>query len=114
MEVPQKKFENNWSIKLEVWLRAFVGDPKQLVRNSDICECSSCDYRGFFATARKRHVHAAFKCPNCESRPRDRNIALFFQKNSINCDEKNILHNAPEWRLFRQLKAELGYVGGDI
>ena len=75
-----KKFQNNWLIQLKVWLRALVRDPKQFVRNRDFCECSSCGYRGFFATARKGHVHAAFRCPNCESCPRDRNIALFFQK----------------------------------
>ena len=109
-----KKFKNNWLIQLKVWLRALVRDPKQFFRNRDICECSSCGYRGFFATARKGHVHAAFRCPNCESRPRDRNIALFFQKNALIFDGKSILHIAPEWPLFRQLKAEPGYVGGDI
>ena len=97
-----------------MWLRALVRDPKQFVRNRDICECSSCGYRGFFASARKGHVHAAFRCPNCESRPRDRNIALFFQKNALSFAKTNILHIAPEWPLFRQLKAEQGYVGGDI
>ena len=109
-----KKFKNNWLIQLKVWLRALVRDPKQFVRNRDFCECSSCGYRGFFATARKGHVHAAFRCPNCESRPRDRNIALFFQKNALSFDGKSILHITPEWPLFRQLKAEPGYVGGDI
>ena len=112
--VSVRKFKNNWLIQLKVWLRALVRDPKQFVRNRDICECSSCGYRGFFATARKGHVHAAFRCPNCESRPRDRNIALFFQKNALIFDGKSILHIAPEWPLFRQLKAEPGYVGGDI
>jgi len=67
-------------IRFKLWLRVLVRDPKQFVRNRDICECSSCGYKGFFATARKGHVHAAFRCPNCESRPRDRNIALFFKK----------------------------------
>jgi SAM-dependent methyltransferase len=39
---------------------------------------------------------------------------LFFQKNALSFDAKSILHVAPEWPLFRQLKAEPGYVGGDI
>jgi hypothetical protein len=45
--------------------------------------------------------------------PRDRNIALFFQKNALSFVEKNILHIAPEWPLFRSLK-QSQYVGGDI
>jgi len=65
-------------------------------------------------TARRGYIHGPFRCPNCESRPRDRNIALFFQKNALSFDGKSILHIAPEWPLFRQLKAEPGYVGGDI
>ncbi len=65
-------------------------------------------------TARRGHVHAAFRCPNCESRPRDRNIALYFKKNSLTLNQKDILHLAPEWPLFRKLKDEPGYVGGDI
>jgi len=59
-------------------------------------------------------VHPAFRCPNCESRPRDRNIALFFKKNDLDLGNKNILHIAPEWPLYRKLKKEAGYVGGDI
>ena len=39
---------------------------------------------------------------------------LCFFKNVLSFDGKNILHIAPEWPLFRQLKAEPGYVGGDI
>jgi len=39
---------------------------------------------------------------------------LFFQKNALSLIGKNILHIAPEWPLFRQLRAELGCVVGDI
>ena len=53
MVVVLKKFKNNWFIQLKVWLRAFVRDPKQFVRNRDICECSSCGYRGFLLRLEK-------------------------------------------------------------
>jgi SAM-dependent methyltransferase len=109
-----KEFKNNWFIQLKVWLRALVRDPKQFFRYRDKFQCSFCGYRGYFVTARRGYIHGPFRCPNCESRPRDRNIALFFQKNALSFDGKNILHIAPEWPLFRQLKAEPGYVGGDI
>ena len=109
-----KEFKNNWFIQLKVWLRALVRDPKQFFRYRDKFQCSFCGYRGYFVTARRGYIHGPFRCPNCESRPRDRNIAVFFQKNALSFDGKNILHIAPEWPLFRQLKAEPGYVGGDI
>jgi len=101
-------------IQLKVRSRALVRDPKQFFRDRDVCQCSFCGYEGFFMTARRGHVHAAFRCPNCESRPRDRNIALYFKKNSLTLNQKDILHLAPEWPLFRKLKDEPGYVGGDI
>ena len=109
-----KEFKNNWFIQAKVWLRALVRDPKQFFRDRDKFQCSFCGYSGYFVTARRGYIHGPFRCPNCESRPRDRNIALFFQKNALSFDGKNILHIAPEWPLFRQLKAEPGYVGGDI
>ncbi len=108
------RFKNNWPIQLKVWSRALVRDPMQFSRVRDVCQCSFCGYVGFFATARKGHVHAAFRCPNCESRPRDRNIALFLEKNSFRLEGKKVLHLAPEWPLFRKLRNEPGYVGGDI
>ena len=107
-------YKTDFLIQCKVWLRVFVRDPKQFFRERDVCECSSCGYKGYFATARKGHAHPAFRCPNCESRPRDRNIALFFKKNQLELGNKNILHIAPEWPLFRKLKNEPGYVGGDI
>ena len=58
------------------------------------------------------YVHADFRCPNCESCPRDRNI--FFLKNALSYDGKNTLHIALEWPVPHQLKAEPGYVGDDI
>ncbi len=108
------EYKRDFLIQCKVWLRALVRDPKQFSRVRDVCECSSCGYKGYFATARRGHVHPAFRCPNCESRPRDRNIALFFKKNQLELRNKNILHIAPEWPLFRKLKNEPGYVGGDI
>ncbi len=101
-------------IQIKVWLRAFVRDAGQFFRVRDICKCSFCGYEGYFATARKGHVHPAFRCPNCESRPRDRNIALFFEKKRISLLGKKVLHIAPEWPLFRMLRNEPGYVGGDV
>ena len=109
-----KNYKTNFLIQCKVWLRALIREPKQFLRARDICECSSCGYKGYFATARKGHTHPAFRCPNCESRPRDRNIALFFKKYALDLRNKNILHIAPEWPLFRKLKNERGYVGGDI
>ena len=111
-QLPEYKSEP--LIKIKVWLRALVRDPKQFFRPRDVCECSFCGYRGLFVTARKGHVHASFRCPNCESRPRDRSIALFFRKNSLELSGRDILHIAPEWPLFRKLKNEPGYIGGDV
>lgn len=109
-----KEFKSNWFIQLKVWLRALVRDPKQFFRDRDKFQCSFCGYRGYFVTARRGYINGPFRCPNCESRPRDRSIALYFRKNSLTLNGKNILHLAPEWPLFRKLKNELGYVGGDI
>ena len=105
---------NNWAIQLKVWSRAFVRDPKQFFRPRDRYECSACGYKGYFATARRGLPNGPFRCPNCESRPRDRTIALFFKKSDVDLEGKKILHIAPEWPLFRKLKNEPGYVGGDI
>lgn len=113
-DVPLLTYKKNALIQFKTLLRAVVRDPNQFFCERDICECSCCGYQGHLLTARKRHVHRAYRCPNCESRPPDRNIALFLKKNSIELAGKNFLHIASEWPLFRKLKNEPGYVGGDI
>ena len=104
----------NFPILFKVWLKATIRDPGQYFRKRNICYCSVCNYKGFFVTARKRHFHPPFRCPNCESRPRDRQIALWLNEKKIPLKEKKIIHFAPEWPLFRKLKNEPHYIGGDI
>jgi hypothetical protein len=71
--------KHNYPIQIKVFLRAVVRDPKQFFSTRDACECSCCGYVGRFVTARKGHPHKSFRCPNCESRPRDRSVALFLK-----------------------------------
>ena len=104
----------NFSILSKVWLKASIRDPGQFFRKRSICECSVCNYKGFFVTAKKKHFHPPFRCPNCESRPRDRQITLWLNEKKISLKEKKIIHFAPEWPLFRKLKYQPHYVGGDI
>ena len=87
----------NFPILFKVWLKATIRDPGQYFRKRNICYCSVCNYKGFFVTARKRHFHPPFRCPNCESRPRDRQIALWLNEKKIPLKEKKIIHFAPEW-----------------
>ena len=53
IEASLEKFKNNWLRQIKVWLRALVRDPKQFFRSRDICECSSCGYKGFFLRLEK-------------------------------------------------------------
>lgn len=55
-----------------------------------------------------------FRCPSCASRPRDRQIGLICERLNVSFKGKDILHFAPESWLFRMLKNQPGYVGGDI
>lgn len=54
------------------------------------------------------------RCPNCASRPRDRFLAKLLASSGEVIKGKRILHFAPEWPLYRLLKDEPGYIGGDI
>ena len=90
--------KNNWAIQLKVWSRAFVRDPKQFFRARDTYECSACGYKGYFATARRGFPNGPFRCPNCESRPRDRAIALFFKKSDIDFKGKKFYTLLPSGR----------------
>lgn len=103
----------NWKVLAEEWLRGTLRDPGQHFRKRIRRYCPCCGYEGYFVTA-KRNIGPDFRCPNCSSRPRDRQIAMWLQANNINLSGKNILHFAPEWPLFRQLNGRPGYVGGDI
>lgn len=103
----------NLRILAEEWLRGTMRDPAQHFRVRQRRSCPCCGYEGYFVST-TRGVHKDFRCPNCSSRPRDRQIALYFVANGIKLRGKHILHIAPEWPLFRQLKNEPGYVGGDI
>jgi SAM-dependent methyltransferase len=103
----------NFRTQLKVWAAAFIRHPEQFLQKRERFECSCCGYFGYFATARRK-VPVPFRCPNCESKPRDRQIALEQNKRQINMKGKVILHFAPEWPFFMKLKNEPGYVGGDI
>ena len=97
----------------EEWARGTLRDPIQHFRARQRRSCPCCGYEGLFVSSGWRGV-PDFRCPNCSSRPRDRQIALYFAATGISLRGRKILHFAPEWPLFRQLRREPGYVGGDI
>lgn len=103
----------NFGIQLKSWSKATLRDPGQFFRPRKAYLCPCCAYEGHFPTAKKR-VPIPFRCPNCESRPRDRQIALWLTQQDIRLSGAHILHFAPEWPLFRMLRHEPHYVGGDI
>lgn len=95
------------------WIRGAWRDPVQFfqVRKKRLCPC--CDYTGAFVSAKKRGSRE-FRCPNCKSRPRDRQIGLILSRSGLDFKDKAILHFAPEWWLFLRLRHMNNYVGGDI
>lgn len=97
----------------EEWARGTLRDPGQHFRRRLKRSCLCCGYQGYFVS-RYRRDPIDYRCPNCKSRPRDRLIALWMQASGVDMQGKSILHVAPEWPLFKRLKAERGYVGGDI
>ncbi len=106
----------NWPVFLEEWLRSYWRNPAQLFpagRPQPTYACPCCQFNGRFVEA-KRGGTAAFRCPNCSSRPRDRQIQLILDLLAFDFSGKRILHFAPEWPLFRKLRNEPGYIGGDI
>ncbi|SOH92799.1 Methyltransferase domain-containing protein [Monaibacterium marinum] len=100
-------------IWVKEWLRGTIRDPKQhlQVRKSRYCPC--CQRTGKFVSAKKTGP-VEFRCPWCASRPRDRQIALLFERMDLDLESLRVLHFAPEWWLFRRLNGTPGYVGGDI
>lgn len=103
----------NIAVYTQEWLRGTIRDPKQFFQERKNRQCPCCDHQGKFVSA-KRNAPREFRCPNCASRPRDRQVALVLKENNISFDDKNILHIAPEWPLYRKLKNNSGYVGGDV
>ena len=95
------------------WLRGTWRDPVQHTQTREIRYCPCCKFSGYFVSA-KRRSDREFRCPSCASRPRDRHIALIIEELNLSFEGKNVLHFAPEWWLFRRLKKQPGYVGGDI
>ncbi len=98
---------------IQEWLRGARRDPMQFFEKRTRRHCPCCGYEGMFVSAR-RGGEREFRCPSCASRPRDRLLALIFAERGVVLEGRNILHLAPEWPLFRRLKDEPGYVGGDI
>jgi SAM-dependent methyltransferase len=106
-------YERNLLVQAEEWARGTWRDPGQHFQSRIPRTCPVCDYNGYFVSAKRRSVRE-FRCPNCSSRPRDRQIALMVAQMGLSFKGKRILHFAPEWPLFRKLRKEPGYVGGDI
>ena len=103
----------NPAIFAKVWFVATYRDPGQHFRKRRKYTCPCCGFEGNFTTAKKR-APIPFRCPNCESRPRDRQISLYLNRKEIEIRGRNVIHFAPEWPMFRALRGEKGYVGGDI
>ena len=103
----------NLAVMMEEWCRGTLRDPAQHFRARLQRNCPSCGYSGHFVSSGWKG-REAFRCPNCSSRPRDRQIALILTRCGIDLTKGQTLHFAPEWPLFRKLKDVPGYVGGDI
>ncbi len=103
----------NYPVFFKEHLRAIWRDPQQYTHAAPAHHCPCCGYEGRFTSA-KRNGAEHFRCPNCASRPRDRAISLLFKAWGESLNGTDVLHFAPEWPLFRQLRGEPGYVGGDI
>lgn len=103
----------NWPVLMEEWTRSTLRDPLQHLARRPTRDCPCCGHKGYFVSA-KRRKGLEMRCPNCSSRPRDRFLALVFDEAGINLAGQRIMHFAPEWPLFRKLKNQPGYVGGDI
>ena len=103
----------NLAVFAEEWGRGTLRDPMQHFRARDRKSCPCCGHRGYFVTA-GWNGQPDFRCPNCASRPRDRQIALILEQAGIDLTKGRTIHFAPEWPLFRKLKNVPGYVGGDI
>jgi SAM-dependent methyltransferase len=100
----------------EEWLRGVIRDPKQFVQKRTQRRCSCCGYHGYFVSM-GWHGPPEYRCPNCSSRPRDRQIALILATMGLDIGrllQMRLLHIAPEWWIFRQLRGSTEYVGGDI
>lgn len=106
-------YKPNWIEQAKHWIRGTIYDPGQHFRPRTPRICPCCDYSGQFVSSGKYKTDS-FRCPNCASRPRDRQIALMIEELGLSLHDKRILHFAPEWPLFRKLRAQPGYVGGDI
>lgn len=103
----------NVPIYIKEWMRGIWRHPGQLVANTAHHSCPCCRYSGRFVDA-KRTGPTSFRCPNCASRPRDRQIQLILDLLKLDLNSSSVLHVAPEWPLFRRLKNNPDYVGGDI
>lgn len=103
----------NWPVLVEEWTRSTLRDPLQHLKRRHKRSCPCCGHKGYFVSANWRSG-PEMRCPNCASRPRDRFLAKILSLSGIGFEGKKILHFAPEWPLYRRLKSEPGYVGGDI
>jgi hypothetical protein len=99
-----------WSLE---WMRGTIRDPMQHLEQRPQRYCPCCRFTGRFVSA-KRRGQREMRCPNCRSRPRDRQLALIFDGMKLDFRGKAILHFAPEWPLFLRLRKESGYIGADI
>ena len=95
------------------WVRGTWRDPMQHFQTRQVRYCGCCGFSGYFVSAKRRGTRE-FRCPSCASRPRDRQIGLIFEALNLQLEGRDVLHFAPEWWLFRRLKKQPGYVGGDI
>jgi hypothetical protein len=103
----------NLRLRSKVWFKSALRDPGQFFRPGERLECPCCGYSGRFATG-KRKDRVATRCPNCESKPRDRQVYLYLRDRKFDFRGARVLHFAPEWPLFRMFRDEPNYVGGDI
>lgn len=103
----------NWPVLMEEWVRSTFRDPAQHFAPRRVRQCPCCGYEGYFASANYKRG-PEMRCPNCASRPRDRFLSKVMKETGCDLKGRRILHFAPEWPVFRQLKNEPGYIGGDI
>jgi SAM-dependent methyltransferase len=78
--------------------RRFGRAPQRIAR-----ECNLCGYRGYFATAGKG-TRPDVKCPRCNSVERHRLFKLWFDRNRVIVEDRDVLHFAPERSIARLIR----------
>ncbi|HLY07494.1 MAG TPA: class I SAM-dependent methyltransferase [Rhizomicrobium sp.] len=109
---PPNLFEKIWyrmAVDTNRITRPFARGPQRIPR-----ECNLCGYHGYFNMAGKGTRPDA-KCPRCNSVERHRLFKLWFDRNRIIFEGRDVLHFAPERSIARLIRPlARSYLSADI